>query len=53
MESKHEFKCISEPSNSRRREIEIKVLTFGHRDVVGALVLLQVRAATGLVDVVS
>jgi hypothetical protein len=45
MESKHEFKRISEPSNSRRRDIEIKVLTFGHGDVV--------RAKIGLVDVVS
>jgi hypothetical protein len=47
MESKNAFTRKSKPSSSRR-DIERKVLTFGHEEAFGASALLQVKAAAGL-----
>jgi hypothetical protein len=46
MESKRAFTRKSKPSSSRR-DIERKVLTFGHKEAFGSSALLQVRAAAG------
>jgi hypothetical protein len=52
MESKNAFTCKSKPSSSRR-DIERKVLTFGHEEAFGASALLQVRSVAGLGETVS